>query len=78
MLLMFAPFVFSFGRVSARNSTGCPAHYDHDTHWCASTAYGEHLCEIVDGMYYDLCGTDQCYNYLQYLYASFTNRSATS
>lgn len=66
MLLIFVPFVFSFGDVSARNATKCPVEYDHATHYCAASAYGEHLCEIVDGLYYLLCGTDQCYNYLQY------------
>ncbi|KAF2159359.1 hypothetical protein M409DRAFT_30237 [Zasmidium cellare ATCC 36951] len=65
-LLLFLPFVLSFGHVSARNSSGCPAHYNNETHWCAENSSGSHLCEIVDGMYYSLCGTDRCYNYLQY------------
>lgn len=68
MLLLFLPFVYSFGHVSPRNSSGCPSYYDHDTHWCASNEYGSHLCEIIDGLYYGLCGTNQCYNDLQYVY----------
>lgn len=70
LLLFITPFVFSLSDVPATNSSGCPAYYNHDTHWCAKNSYGEHLCEIVDGLPYFLCGTDQCFNNLQYEYAS--------
>ncbi|KAK4498972.1 hypothetical protein PRZ48_009483 [Zasmidium cellare] len=66
-LLLFVPFVFSFDHMSARNSSGCPAHYNNETHWCAENSSGSHLCEIVDGVYYSLCGTDRCYTDFQYV-----------
>lgn len=67
-LLLFSSLAFSLNHVSVRNSTGCPAYYDHTTHWCASNEYGSRLCEIVDGINYFLCGNDTCYNHLQYRY----------